>query len=110
MAFASECRAVRALQVTPQAVRSAYGYDSKAPSSGPFRLHTFAAPIMFPAEKRQNATGELPQAPSKSERKRAMHELQALGEALIALDPGRLAALAISCSILRAESSAVLCS
>ena len=34
-----------------------------------------------------------PEAPSKSARKRAMHELQALGEALVALDPARLAKL-----------------
>jgi ribosome-associated protein len=48
---------------------------------------------MFPTEKRQNRTDDVPQAPSKSERKRAMHDLQELGEALIDLDPGRLAAL-----------------
>ena len=48
---------------------------------------------MFPTEKRQNRADDVPQAPSKSERKRAMHELQVLGEELIALDPGRLAAL-----------------
>ncbi|HEY3178026.1 MAG TPA: ribosome biogenesis factor YjgA [Casimicrobiaceae bacterium] len=48
---------------------------------------------MFPTEKRQNAVDDVPQAPSKSERKRAMHELQELGEALIELDPDRLAAL-----------------
>ena len=48
---------------------------------------------MFPSEKRQNSANDVPQAPSKSERKRAMHEVQALGEALIALDPGRLDAL-----------------
>jgi ribosome-associated protein len=48
---------------------------------------------MFPTEKRQNHADDVPEPPSKSERKRAMHELQALGEALIALDPGRLAAL-----------------
>jgi len=48
---------------------------------------------MFPTEKRQNDADDVPQAPSKSERKRAMHELQELGEALIELDPGRLASL-----------------
>jgi ribosome-associated protein len=48
---------------------------------------------MFPTEKRQNHADDIAEAPSKSERKRAMHELQALGEALIELDPGRLAAL-----------------
>ena len=34
-----------------------------------------------------------PEGPSKSARKRAMHDLQALGEALVVLDPARLAAL-----------------
>jgi ribosome-associated protein len=48
---------------------------------------------MFPTEKRQNRADDAPGPPSKSERKRAMHELQALGEALISLDPSRLAAL-----------------
>lgn len=33
--------------------------------------------------------------PSKTARKKAMHDLQAIGEALIALDPARLAALAL---------------
>jgi ribosome-associated protein len=50
---------------------------------------------MFPTEKRQNDADDVAEAPSKSERKRAMHELQALGEALVELDPGRLAALDI---------------
>jgi ribosome-associated protein len=50
---------------------------------------------MFPTEKRQNRANGVPQAPSKSERKRAMHELQELGEALIELEPGRLAALGL---------------
>jgi len=36
---------------------------------------------------------QAPEVPSKSARKRAMHDLQALGEALVALDPARLAAL-----------------
>src|SRR2546430_8027112 len=48
---------------------------------------------MFPTEKRQNHANGGSEPPSKSERKRAMHELQALGEALIALDPDRLARL-----------------
>jgi ribosome-associated protein len=33
--------------------------------------------------------------PSKTERKRAMHELQALGERLVGLNPGQLAAIAL---------------
>ena len=50
---------------------------------------------MFPAEKRQNHLDGAEEPPSKSERKRAMHELQALGERLLDLDPGRLAELAL---------------
>jgi len=50
---------------------------------------------MFPAEKRQNRSDDAAQPPSKSERKRAMHELQALGERLVELDAGRLAELAL---------------
>jgi ribosome-associated protein len=50
---------------------------------------------MFPTEKRQNHADPGSEPASKSERKRAMHELQDLGEALIALDPDRLAALAL---------------
>ena len=48
---------------------------------------------MFPAEKRQSDADNGSSPPSKSQRKRAMHELQALGERLIALDPARLAQL-----------------
>ena len=50
---------------------------------------------MFPAEKRQNHADDASAPPSKSQRKRAMHELQTLGERLIALDPGRLAELGL---------------
>jgi ribosome-associated protein len=50
---------------------------------------------MFPAEKRQKSSDDAAQPPSKSERKRAMHDLQALGERLVELDPGRLAELAL---------------
>jgi len=48
---------------------------------------------MFPTEKRQDSADDVAEPQSKSERKRVMHELQELGEALIELDPGRLAAL-----------------
>src|SRR5438046_8403472 len=50
---------------------------------------------MFPAEKRQNVPDDAPPQPSKSERKRAMHELQALGERLLEVDSERLAELAL---------------
>ncbi|HEY4139534.1 MAG TPA: ribosome biogenesis factor YjgA [Casimicrobiaceae bacterium] len=50
---------------------------------------------MFPAEKRQKSSDDAAQQPSKTERKRAMHDLQALGERLVELDPGRLAELAL---------------
>jgi ribosome-associated protein len=41
----------------------------------------------------QPSPAESDAAPSKSARKRAMHDLQALGEALVALEPARLGAL-----------------
>lgn len=50
---------------------------------------------MFPAEKRQNGPADADAPPSKTERKRAMHELQALGERLIDLAPDHLADLAL---------------
>ena len=50
---------------------------------------------MFPAEKRQNVPDDAPPQPSKSERKRAMHELQALGERLLEVDSERLAELGL---------------
>ena len=50
---------------------------------------------MFPAEKRQNVPDDAPPQPSKSERKRAMHELQALGERLLEVDSARLAELGL---------------
>jgi ribosome-associated protein len=48
---------------------------------------------MFPSEKRQLGSEVAPTQPSKSERKRAMHELQALGKRLVELDSERLAEL-----------------
>jgi ribosome-associated protein len=70
------------------------GYDSKALRGYVFFL-SFQSPGMKPrATLPQGASGD-PEPPSKSARKRAMHDLQALGEALVALDPGRLATLAL---------------
>lgn len=40
-------------------------------------------------------TGEAPPRPSKTQRKQAMHELQALGVALVDLEPRRLASLGL---------------
>jgi ribosome-associated protein len=48
---------------------------------------------MFPAGKPHESASEPSAPPSKSRRKREMHDLQQLGEVLCALDPGRLAAL-----------------
>lgn len=42
------------------------------------------------------ATAEAPQRPSKTQLKKAMHELQELGEALVALPADRIDALALS--------------
>jgi ribosome-associated protein len=50
---------------------------------------------MFPTEKRQTPPEGAPPRPSKTERKRAMHELQALGEELCGVDPAWLAELAL---------------
>lgn len=77
----------------PLALQSdSVGYDSKAP-----RAHILFLSFQ-PSGMKTRATlpGPLPDAPgepSKSARKRAMHDLQALGEALVVLDPARLAAL-----------------
>ena len=61
---------------------------------------------MFPTEKRQTAPDGAPPQPSKSARKRAMHELQALGEELCAIDPARLAELALPESLAEAIGDA----
>jgi ribosome-associated protein len=48
---------------------------------------------MFPTGKPHESASEPSAPPSKSRRKREMHDLQHLGEALCALDPPRLAAM-----------------
>ena len=48
---------------------------------------------MFPAEKTHDSDSTPLEPPSKSARKRAMHDLQQLGIDLVALDPGRLSTL-----------------
>src|SRR4029453_5935483 len=48
---------------------------------------------MLPAGKSDKPASNATAPPSKSQRKRAMHDLQHLGEALCALDPARLATL-----------------
>ena len=53
----------------------------------------FGVPTMFPAEKTQDSDSTPSEPPSKSARKRAMHDLQQLGLDLVALDPGRLSSL-----------------
>jgi ribosome-associated protein len=61
---------------------------------------------MFPTEKRQIPPEDAAPRPSKTERKRAMHELQALGEELCAIDPARLAELALPESLADAIAEA----
>ena len=70
------------------------GYDSKALQGYSFFL-SFQSSGMKPRATLPQAASDSPEPPSKSARKRAMHDLQALGEALVALDPGRLATLAL---------------
>ena len=53
----------------------------------------FGVSRMFPAEKPHESDSTPIPLPSKSARKRAMHDLQQLGLDLVALDPGRLATL-----------------
>jgi ribosome-associated protein len=74
----------------PQA--GSVGYDSKALRGNRF-FFSFQSPGMKPRATLPEAAPGDPEPPSKSARKRAMHDLQALGEALVALDPGRLATL-----------------
>jgi ribosome-associated protein len=50
---------------------------------------------MKPRATLPDAGPGVPEPPSKSARKRAMHDLQALGEALVALDPAQLASLSL---------------
>jgi ribosome-associated protein len=50
---------------------------------------------MKPRATPPNSAPESADEPSKSARKRAMHDLQSLGEALVLLDPARLAALGL---------------
>jgi ribosome-associated protein len=50
---------------------------------------------LFPPAKRHESASEPPAPTSKSRRKREMHDLQQLGEALCALDPSRLATLGL---------------
>jgi len=88
-------RRTRAAHAAASRAKRLLGMIAKRPHQTPFRLHTFAPGIMFPAEKRQNRLGDASSPPSKSARKRAMHELQALGERLVALDSERLAELAL---------------
>ena len=95
VAFASERRAARARQGTASRAKRVLGIIAKRLDPAPFHLHRFALAPMFPAEKRQKSSDDAAQQPSKSERKRAMHDLQALGERLVELDPGRLADLAL---------------
>jgi len=71
------------------------GYDSKANVPRRITAPVPAEPTMLPAEKTQEPGSAPAGSPSKSSRKRAMHDLQELGEALIVLDPARLAALAL---------------
>src|SRR3954453_7971311 len=91
--LASECGAAGARQVTASGAKRLLGIIAKRIAPSPFATPTFALKLMFPAEKRQSDADNGSSPPSKSQRKRAMHDLQALGERLIALDPARLAQL-----------------
>jgi ribosome-associated protein len=53
----------------------------------------FGVLTMLPAEKTHDSDSTPLEPPSKSARKRAMHDLQQLGLDLVALDPGRLSTL-----------------
>jgi ribosome-associated protein len=50
---------------------------------------------MNPRSPNRNESDDSPPVPSKTARKKAMHDLQALGEAMVALDPGKLATLGL---------------
>ena len=67
---------------------------AKRPVRHPLRavLH-LPWPMMFPSEKTPDSRAEPAAVPSKSARKRAMHDLQHVGETLMALDPARLMTL-----------------
>ena len=53
----------------------------------------FGVLTMLPAEKTHDSDSTPLEPPSKSARKRAMHDLQQLGIDMVALDPGRLSTL-----------------
>ena len=53
----------------------------------------FGVLTMLPAEKTHDSDSTTLEPPSKSARKRAMHDLQQLGLDLVSLDPGRLSTL-----------------
>ena len=66
---------------------------AKAPRRNRFRPPLFPLLSMPRTDEPSSAAATPPTAPSKTRRKHAMHALQGLGEALVALDPGRLAEL-----------------
>ena len=58
------------------------------------------------ADEQRATPSEAPPRPSKTRRKQAMHALQDLGEALVALDPGRMATLDLPESLADAIAAA----
>jgi ribosome-associated protein len=70
--------------------REQLGYHSKTPLPA-----ATDAPQNMQHDESSAAFGADAPAPSKTRRKREMHELQDLGEALVALDPAKVAALGL---------------
>ena len=66
---------------------------TKAPNRNGLVCISFMRGASAKTQKRHDPIDAQGETPSKSARKRAMHELQDLGEALVALDPARVAAL-----------------
>jgi ribosome-associated protein len=73
----------------PRGLGESVGYDSKRMHSGAFPHFPTDRMTTGPAEQHDPAP-DADASPSKTRRKHAMHALQDLGEALVALDPGRL--------------------
>jgi len=97
---------------------SSVGYDSKGHPPHT-RFPAFQPPGMKPVSKSRSppspaerdragasAADDAAGPPSKTARKKAMHDLQAMGEALVELDPARLAALDLPERLVDAIASA----
>ena len=79
MAFACECRATWALQPLSRSKEHPSAMIAKRRCRARIDNCAFGVPTMFPAEKTHDSDSTPQEPPSKSARKRAMHDLQQLG-------------------------------